>query len=141
MMIAPTSLTAYQFIFTEPELRAAIANPASLLPHFKAALNVNRPAPTVDPAATEPKADSTPASEKPNLRTATIRIPLDEWLAFCAEFARLYPHFQNGEGQPDKFHISLTALRCGFPEITPENFSQVVSALITHAQEQHPAPV
>lgn len=142
MLIAPTTFTAYQFILTEPELQAALADPSVLLPHFKAALDTKdgeaaqRPASRVDPGPDE----SDPAGQKPNLRTATIRIHTNDWVAFCAELARLYPHYQTNEGEPDKFHIALTARRCGFSEITEDNFQQVVATLIAHAQESHPAP-
>lgn len=137
MLIAPTALTAYQFILTEPEVRAAIANPSLLLPHFKSALQAGK---AKDPQADLRAETPAPADAKPNLRTATIRIPSNDWIAFCAELARLYPAYQDSDNQPDMFHIALTARRCGFNDVTEDNFQQVISTLIAHAQETHPAP-
>ena len=39
MNITPTTVKAYNILITESELRAAIADPATLAPHLKAALN------------------------------------------------------------------------------------------------------
>ncbi len=140
MLIAPTTLTAYQLILTEPELRAAIANPAMMLPHFRAALTAKPDRPNTVP--TGPLADSTTdAAAKPNLRTVAIRIHSNEWIAFCTEFAKLYPDYQKNDGQPNMYHIGLAVLHCGYPEVTKENFGRVVEALITRAQENHPAPI
>lgn len=140
MLITPTTLTAYQLILTEPELRAAIANPAMMLPHYRAALTAKPDRPGAD-LSRQLANGATDTAAKPGLRTVAIRIHSNEWIAFCTEFAKLYPDYLKNDGQPDMYHIGLGVLHCGYTEVTKDNFGQVVEALISRAQESHPAPV
>lgn len=85
----------------------------------------------------------------PLLQRATNRILTDQaakgWRAGCTELALRYPRYltvlRGGKlsNEPNLFHLLGAALKCGYPEVTDDNWREVLAAINQRAKPLHEA--
>jgi hypothetical protein len=57
------------------------------------------------------------------------------WRAACKAFAARYPRYQQASGEPNMFHILGAAAKCGYSEITDDNWATAMEEMSRRAEE------
>ena len=81
-----------------------------------------------------PAPDQTSGNGKTDQKIAKIRTP--KWFNAARNMAGRFPYYQNKDGSANLFHMSGSAFKCGYREITDENLSLVLHDLEQRAREQ-----
>ena len=62
------------------------------------------------------------------------RAASETWQAGCARLAADFPRYAGKDGQPNVYHISGAALKCGFEQVDDANVAEVCAAVYERAQ-------
>ena len=64
----------------------------------------------------------------------STRAASDAWQAGCDRLAADFPRYAGKDGQPNVYHISGAALKCGFEHVDDANVAEVCAAVYERAQ-------